>query len=146
MSDAGKPPPAKYVPPHLRNKNTGTAATSGTLMPMTSQSATDLRDWLNGLTTITAVLLGRFNGDDRMQLGERITISNMNRHVRYNVHPGGVLGSTWMEGVANVSINGQDNPRATTFLQLWQTATAPTAANTTTTTGTTGNASGSNHS
>jgi hypothetical protein len=132
MSDAGK---GKYVPPHLRNKNSGTTATTtGTLMPMALQEATALRDWLNGLTTISGILLGRHGKDDTMQLGERITINSMTRNVRYNVHPGGVLGSTWIEGVYGVSINAQDNTRASTLLDLWRTATAPTTMATTTTT------------
>lgn len=132
ISDSGK---QKYVPPHLRNKNSGTTATTtGTLMPMASQEATTLRDWLNGLPTISGILLGRHGKDDTMQLGERITINSTTRNVHYNVHPGGVLGSTWIEGVYGVSINAQDNTRASTLLDLWRTATAPTTMATTTTT------------
>lgn len=120
--------PSKYVPPSMR----GAAPSSGSAYRPPGKAG-DLVAWLAATPNLQVyrVFPIKDNGDQVVELGQRINIDGAFRCVRYNIHRADtakpILGSIWMEGIRNVSVNAQDNPKRATLVQIWRAALNPPA-------------------
>lgn len=90
-------------------------------------------DWLDNTPNLQVykVFPIKRNGDQVVELGQRIKMDGEFRCVRYNIHrantSSATLGSIWMEGIDDVALNAQDNPKHGTLVAIWRAALNPPA-------------------
>lgn len=120
---------SKYIPPSRR---AGATASAG-MAYRPPGKAGQLAAWLDNTPNLQVyrVFGIKPNGDQVVELGQRIRMDGQFRCVRYNIHNANtahpILGSIWMEGIGGVSVNAQDNPKRATLVAIWRAALAPPA-------------------
>ena len=111
----------KYTPPHLRSSSSSSSSSAAAAFvpALKYPQALPLYNWLSETPHLTLDQIVDQKSDYvTLQLAQKF-----NQHtVLFNVHNyfgKAYLGGTWVDGIFRCALNGQENPRSGTLLNLW---------------------------